>query len=855
MTDVSEFAAVVRVLILLPQTSNLFKSLKQRYVRSQISELNSVFKWRSRRLTRQERILHLKQCLDHSVLPKNVYVKVKKLRPRYVGSVGRAFVMNDLSVEQENLEHANVCYRDVYRKVSRFLSFFDWLRVCKLLGESGCRLRERLRKDYAEKLEWLRKQRFGSVEVNSSAVFNFSSVQLTQAQIEVLSCGPRFGIPVTSVCKEEILSELEMFYQQVENALSESSLAERECSKRKVELKTKLSGIANDYGQQKRQSFTFPLGKEHFNAIRELKNNTDLVITRPDKGTGIVLMDRKDYVVKMMDILGDETKFECLGRCEDADGTALNESALQAFLYRKMKEKKLSEDEYERIRPSGSTRPRMYGLPKIHKPEPFPLRPVLSMVGSAHHELARWLAELLKPVLEHYSTHTVKDSFQFCDELRKQNNLGETAFICSFDVKSLFTNVPLNETIKICLDALYRSEDLPPLHIEESLMESLLLKCTRGVEFSFDGKMYKQKDGVAMGSPLGPVFANIFLGYWESLIPVCKWPEFYRRFVDDSFSLFLKGEGGARSFLGVLNALHPALTFTMESEVDRKLPFLDSLVFREVDRFTTAIYRKPTFTGVYTRWDSFSPTGQKIALIRSLTTRAKRICSEEHLDGEIVKLKSIFAKNGYPPPITERVIGQTLHPKVAEPRVTPRPVFLKLPWCGAESRATQNRVEAATRKAAPWCKLVSAFTTRCAFSTCKKDVLPADHVSKVIYLFSCYCGCSYVGRTTLRLGQRAEQHVPKHLVHTVILGVAPVKRGRGRPRKKESIAAVVEVSQAEGKETDCVASRTRGKMCQQLKVPKDERPQPSQEATEIIASEKSDTAITKQRRILAFVVS
>ena len=52
---------------------------------------------------------------------------------------------------------------------------------------------------------------------SDKAAFNFSSVQLTQAQIEVLSCGPRFGIPVISVCKEEIVSELEMFYQQVES--------------------------------------------------------------------------------------------------------------------------------------------------------------------------------------------------------------------------------------------------------------------------------------------------------------------------------------------------------------------------------------------------------------------------------------------------------------------------------------------------------------------------------------------------------------------------------------------------------------------------------------------------------------
>ena len=88
----------------------------------------------------------------------------------------------------------------------------------------------------------------------------------------------------------------------------------------------------------------------------------------------------------------------------------------------------------------------MYGLPKLHKPEPIPLRPILSMVDSAQHELARWFSEVLKPVLDQYSSRVIEDSFSFCEALRHHEGPGDGSFMCSFDVKSLFTNIPIDET-------------------------------------------------------------------------------------------------------------------------------------------------------------------------------------------------------------------------------------------------------------------------------------------------------------------------------------------------------------------------------------------------------------------------
>ena len=230
----------------------------------------------------------------------------------------------------------------------------------------------------------------------------------------------------------------------------------------------------------------------------------------------------------------------------------------------------------------------------------------MSLVGSAHHHLAKWPAEILQPVLDHYSTRSVRDSFEFVETIREHEVQGRM-FTCSYDVVSLITNIPINETINICLTALYNS-DIPNLEVKEGLLRKLLEKCTKEVELSFN-KMFRQNDGVAKGCPLGPVLANVFMGYCESLIPFEHWPGLYCRYMDDTCSVFSnERKREALLFLARLNDVHPSLKFR-EKEVDVVLPFLDVQVIRQGHSLEATVYRKPTFSGLYTRWDSYAPNG------------------------------------------------------------------------------------------------------------------------------------------------------------------------------------------------------------------------------------------------------
>ena len=139
--------------------------------------------------------------------------------------------------------------------------------------------------------------------------------------------------------------------------------------------------------------------------------------------------------------------------------------------------------------------------------------------------------------------------------------------MASLDVESLFTNIPLEGTIKICFDSLYKNQEL---------LCNIYLLCNS--YFLFDGSIYQQIDGVAMGSPLGPSLANAFVAHYEQVwlddCPDEFKPVYYKRYEDDIFVLF-RSPHHLEKFNEYLNTEHANIKFTSEKEVNRSLPFLD----------------------------------------------------------------------------------------------------------------------------------------------------------------------------------------------------------------------------------------------------------------------------------------
>ena len=216
-----------------------------------------------------------------------------------------------------------------------------------------------------------------------------------------------------------------------------------------------------------------------------------------------------------------------------------------------------------------------------------------------------------------------------------------------------------------------------------------------------------------------------------------------------------------------LNSLHPSLRFTYEKESNHSLPFLDVLVERHDLEFLTSVYRKPTFTSQYLRWDSFSPQKRKINLIGTLVNRAFMICSKSKLDPELGKIRLILLENGYP----EHAINSAFKQKLQQLNFNPVhtvekcPVYLHIPWIGNVSMKFEKQITSAVKHCFFSVEPRAIFNTRQLLPAIKKDVLPSHHHSNVIYQFVCYCNSRYVGRTCQRLEEQIKQHVLRFIAN------------------------------------------------------------------------------------------
>ena len=207
--------------------------------------------------------------------------------------------------------------------------------------------------------------------------------------------------------------------------------------------------------------------------------------------------------------------------------------------------------------------------------------------------------------------------------------------------------------------------------------------------------------------------------------------------------------------------------FTTEVEDDNNLAFLDVLVTHDGTGFSAGLYRKKTFTGIYTDYASLTPDKYKINLVCILVFRAFHICSSySNLHNESTRITIILSFNCLPRSIIDRIIKSLLHeksnkkpPKKFDGRT---PVMVCLPFLGQYSLQVKRRLIRLIKQCYPTLKLEVIYTSPICISSLFwfKDKLPSLICSSVVYCYKCPgCHASYYGKTTHNLGVRCREHL------------------------------------------------------------------------------------------------
>ena len=428
----------------------------------------------------------------------------------------------------------------------------------------------------------------------------------------------------------------------------------------------------------------------------------------------------------------------------------------------------INPETYDKLYASGSNPGVLYGLPKTHKKGKLTFRPILSALGTFNYNLAK----IFVPILEPLTTNdcTVKNSYEFATDISEVKL--DKFVMASFDVVSLFTQIPLDETLILVCDQLFK-EDKKVKKFSKNQFKELLNLAVKDSPFFFNNKLYNQIDGVAMGSPLGPTFANCFMCFheeaWLDNCPIDFKPLYYKRFVDDCFLLF-RHPNHILKFQTYLNSQHNNIKFTVEKESDGTLPFLDVFLTRNGNHITTSIYRKPSFTGLGLNFLSFVPETFKINAIKTLLYRCYHLSSDWlAVHTEIDFLIKFFKNNKFPSHIIHRnvrnFLNKTLHPTTPpEPKEKPTIHYVCLPYYGCLSFSIRKRLNNVLKNCYPNTVFRFIFTNGNTINSMfrHKEPLPLFLISNIVYQYKCSrCKARYYGKTIRNLTLRFSEHAGK----------------------------------------------------------------------------------------------
>ena len=388
------------------------------------------------------------------------------------------------------------------------------------------------------------------------------------------------------------------------------------------------------------------LTRKESRALSDIKKIPDIIIKKADKGSSIVVMNKNDYIQEGMRQLSDQNYYVEVPN----DLSGKHHKEIQSLIAKYESNGDISKDIAKCLKNKEPKTASFYLLPKIHKVKEAgvfpPGRPIISANGCPTERISAFVDENIKGAVPKIKSY-IKDTTDF---IHKIENLiiPENAILVTFDVVSLYTNIPNNEGIMSVAKSLQKHP--PPFTCHRIVLE-LLKQVLFKNNFEFNGKHFLQVGGTAMGTKLAPSYANIFMGdLEEKILSKCdKKPFFWVRYIDDIFAVWTEGHESLSEFHNFINTQHHSIKFTMEKSTE-KVIFLDTWVKTGKNKnLEVELYSKPTDTHNYLHFSSYHQSHTKRAGPFGQFLRVRRNCTntsdyEKHSE----KMKQHYVDRGYP---------------------------------------------------------------------------------------------------------------------------------------------------------------------------------------------------------------
>lgn len=410
-------------------------------------------------------------------------------------------------------------------------------------------------------------------------------------------------------------------------------------------------------------------------ALAALKQRADLVIKPADKNLGLTIIPVADYrdaqAAQVTDarVYSEVSDLPAATRAAAASLRALARQCPPAL------DEHLSayiESGVQLTRP-----PSLYIMPKLHKmctlaDRPIKCRPIAACHSWVTTPASRYLADVLNGLLTRYPT-VLRDRDQLCRELSSMR-VHRDAWLVTFDVAELYPNCPHSGVVDACLAAMLAAGQPPPLASWHARLLRFVL--THNI-VTVQDRHYKQICGGAMGTNCMPPAAQLYLAIkWEGLLRSVRertgqhFPEFYRRYIDDGFTVWHGTEQSLLAFLQDLNTLLPHIRITWQYS-QTQVEFLDLVVGKCCEdawcspaadgtvRLRTRTHQKALNLYLYIPYSSHHPPGMFASFVHAELLRYVHTCSDQHwYDCMVRKLTHRLRRRGYPTALLQRLIDR-----------------------------------------------------------------------------------------------------------------------------------------------------------------------------------------------------